>query len=326
MYSGTAELRCFCLTGPTASGKTALALELADRFDAEIVSMDSAMVYRGMDIGTDKPDAATRARIRHHLIDIRDPEENYSAGAFTNDAVDAIRGAAARGAPVIVAGGTLLYLRALREGLADLPARDPTVRADIDALARAKGWAALHAELARIDPGSAARIGPGDRQRIQRALEVYRITGRTMTALQAEARQRPNIRIPTVALVPQDRESMRRRITVRFDEMIDSGFVDEVRRLRARPGLSAGSQSMRSVGYRQLWAWLATGGDWETARERAIIATRQLAKRQLTWLRGDRTSVQLDPADPKLSSKVCDAFEYAIAPAARSAAAGPPHR
>lgn len=256
--------------------------------------MDSAIVYRHMDIGTDKPDRTTRERIPHHLVDIRDPEEAYSAGAFARDAANAIRAINARGRIALIVGGTLLYLRALREGLADLPERNEAVRAAIEAEAGDRGWPALHGELEHIDPDAAARIEPTDRQRIQRALEVYRVTGQTLTALQRMATDDEALEVPGVALLPSDRARLRADIENRFDAMVAAGFVDEVRALRARPGLTASSASMRCVGYRQVWSHLEGELDWSSARERAIVATRQLAKRQLTWLRGDTASVRLE--------------------------------
>jgi len=262
------------------------------------------MVYTGMDIGTDKPDVPTRTRIPHHLIDIRPPEETYSAGAFATDAMAAIREIASRNRIALIVGGTLLYLRALRDGLSELPGGDADVRKTIDAEAKERGWSALHADLARVDPPAGARIGPTDRQRIQRALEVFRITGRTLTELQAAQSPRPGIEIPAVALVPSDRAALRDQIARRFDEMVQAGFVDEVRALRSRPRLSAQTPSMRSVGYRQIWAWLEDEADWEEARLRSIVATRQLAKRQLTWLRSDDASVKLSPADHGLVSRL----------------------
>jgi tRNA dimethylallyltransferase len=291
------RLRYLFLTGPTASGKTALSLALAEWAGAEIVSMDSAIVYRFMDIGTAKPDVAARRGIAHHLIDIRDPEQTYSAGQFARDATAAIAAINARGRPAIVVGGTLLYLRALRDGLDELPVRDPAVRAAIETQAAEAGWAHMHAELARVDPVAAARIQPADRQRIQRALEVLRVTGRPLSEQQSGKPAAASV-VPTIALMPPDREELRQAIAQRFDGMVDAGFVDEVRRLRHRPGLSAGTPSMRSVGYRQIWAHLDGACDWVEARITAITATRQLAKRQLTWLRSDAAASKLDSSDP----------------------------
>lgn len=295
----TGGLRCLAITGPTASGKTEAALALAHEFPLEIVSMDSAMVYRGMDIGTAKPDRTTREAVPHHLIDILDPEEAYSAGRFAADATRLIAEIASRGRLPVLVGGTMLYLKALREGIAPLPERNPEVRARIDARAVTEGWAALHAELAAVDPEAAGRIEPADRQRIQRALEVHAVTGRSLTELQ-RAGSTPSVTVDSLALVPGDRQRLKLAIEQRFDSMVELGLVDEVRRLRERPGLSAGSASMRAVGYRQIWDFLEGRRDWVEARERAVIATRQLAKRQLTWLRSDRLTEQLDAGDPAL--------------------------
>jgi tRNA dimethylallyltransferase len=282
--------RCVCLTGPTACGKTELALELAERVPLEIVSMDSAMVYRGLDIGTAKPAAAVRARVPHHLIDIVEPTDAYSAGRFARDAAAAVRDIAARGRLPLLVGGTLLYLRALREGLASLPRADTALRDDLDAQARELGWPAMHARLQRVDPAAAARIAPTDRQRIQRALEVHALTGRPLTELQGSAAEDGGLEIATVALVPEDRAALAARIERRFDAMVAAGFVVEVQNLRARGDLTEELPALRAVGYRQIWGHLEGAYDWQEARRRAIVATRQLAKRQLTWLRRDRVS------------------------------------
>lgn len=283
-----AALRCVCLTGPTACGKTELALELAERVPLEIVSMDSAMVYRGLDVGTAKPPRAVRERVPHHLIDILDPAEPYSAGRFARDAEAAIRGVAARGRLPLLVGGTLLYLRALRDGLAELPRADAAVRARLDAEAARAGWEALHARLAAVDPDAAARIAPADRQRIQRALEVHELTGRTLTELQRGPAERTGPEILTVALLPDSRAELGERIERRFDAMVAAGFVAEVEALRRRGDLDPSLPALRAVGYRQIWAHLDGATDWPEARRRAIVATRQLAKRQLTWLRGEQ--------------------------------------
>lgn len=281
------------LAGPTASGKSAASLAIARERPVEIISMDSALVYRGMDIGTAKPTPEERARLPHHLIDIRDPSQAYSAAEFAADAQRLIREIHGRGALPLLVGGTLLYLRALMEPLAPMPAADPQVRADLDAQAQALGWPALHAELARIDPASAARLAPNDAQRIQRALEVWRVSGRTLSDWHAQghagALPGPAPRL-LLSLEPSERSWLHDRIAQRFDQMLQDGFLDEVHRLRSRGDLRPDMPSLRSVGYRQAWEWLdaAQAGQPEpisVLRERAIAATRQLAKRQLTWLR-----------------------------------------
>ena len=257
--------------------------------------MDSAMVYRGLDIGTAKPSIEMRRSVPHHLIDILDPNEAYSAGRFARDAASAIATIRARGRLPLIVGGTLLYLRALRDGLASLPRADRAVRAAIDSDGERLGWAALHERLKRIDPAAAARIAPSDRQRIQRALEVHELTGRPITELQRSRRSRDGPRILVVALVPPDRAALAQRIERRFDAMVAQGFVAEVESLRARGDLAPDLPSLRSVGYRQIWAHLDGDYGWEEARSRAIVATRQYAKRQLTWLRGD-TRCEVWPA------------------------------
>ena len=295
-------LRCVCLTGPTACGKTELALELAARVPLEIVSMDSAMVYRGLDIGTAKPSAAVRAQVPHHLVDIVEPTDAYSAGRFARDAGAAVRDIAARGRMPLLVGGTLLYLRALREGLSSLPRADAALRDKLDAQARDVGWPAMHARLQQIDPAAAARIAPADRQRIQRALEVHALTGRPLSELQGSAAVDGGLEITTVALVPDDRAALASRIERRFDAMVDAGLVAEVKNLRARGDLTEDLPALRAVGYRQIWSYLDGAYDWQEARRRAIVATRQLAKRQLTWLRADRVSERWPAEAPGLAS------------------------
>jgi len=275
------------LAGPTASGKSAAALALAQALDAEIVSVDSALVYRGMDIGTAKPSPGERARVPHHLIDIRDPSGSYSAAEFAADAQRLAREIRARGRRVVFAGGTMLYFKALFEGLAALPAADPQLRARLEAEAAASGWPALHAQLARVDPATAARLAPNDAQRIQRALEVYGLTGRPLSRLHGDAERAEGLRPDRfLSLEPADRGWLHERIALRFDAMLAAGFLDEVRSLRARGDLHAQLPSMRAVGYRQAWEALDGLHPLDSVRERGIAATRQLAKRQLTWLRG----------------------------------------
>jgi tRNA dimethylallyltransferase len=281
--------------GPTASGKSGLALALAERFDGEIVSVDSAQIYRGMDIGTAKPDAATRARVPHHLLDVIDPTEAYSAARFAREAVAAIAAIRARGRMPILAGGTMLYFKALCDGLSALPGANPGLRAELDARAAREGWPALHAELARVDPATAARLDPGDSQRIQRALEVWHLAGAPLSSLQG--RRDPGEALgPTlrIALIPSDRALLHETIARRFDGMLAAGLVDELRLLRGRYALTVDLPSMRCVGYRQAWAYLDGGIDAATLRERGVAATRQLAKRQFTWLRATKASA-FDP-------------------------------
>jgi tRNA dimethylallyltransferase len=274
------------LMGPTASGKSALALALALRFPAEIVSVDSAQVYRGMDIGTAKPDAATRARVAHHLVDIIDPAEAYSAARFRSDALAAIFAIRARGHVPLLVGGTMLYFKALADGLSALPAADPALRARLDGEARQAGWPAMHAQLARIDPATAARLAPTDAQRVQRALEVFALTGTPLSQLQG-AREMESAAGPLVpiALLPPNRARLHDAIARRFDAMLAAGLVDELRALRRQFALSPDLPSMRCVGYRQAWEFLDGAIDAAALRAKGIAATRQLAKRQFTWLR-----------------------------------------
>jgi len=287
------------LTGPTGSGKSAWALRLAQELPIEIISADSAQVYRGLDIGTAKPTADIRARLPHHLVDIRDPAQRYSAGDFVRDARAAIAAVQARGRLPVLVGGTLLYLRALLRGIAELPAASPAVRARIEQEAAARGWAAMHAELARIDPRAAAKIHPNDPQRIQRALEVHAVSGRTISDWQASATAPPaDIRWLQFALVPGDRSALARALAARFESMLEAGLLAEVTTLYQRGDLDAELPSIRSVGYRQLWAHCAGETSLQTAARLAITATRQLAKRQLTWLRSEDAYRLLEPADP----------------------------
>ena len=276
-----------CITGPTACGKTELAIRLAEEFPLEIISMDSAMVYRGMDIGTAKPSRQLRDRIPHHLIDIVEPTETYSAGRFAADAREALGGIVERGKLPLLVGGTLLYLRALRDGLAELPKGDAEVRRRLDEEAEEYGWPALHARLGTVDPVAAERISPTDRQRIQRALEVYELTGEPLTSLHNRQNAPPATPVRAFALLAEDRAALAERIERRFDEMVSEGLIDEVKALRARGDLAPTTPAMRAVGYRQIWSFLDGECDWEAAREKAIVATRQLAKRQMTWLRAD---------------------------------------
>ena len=281
------------LLGPTACGKSALAMALAERVGLEIVSVDSAQVYRGMDIGTAKPAAADRARVAHHLLDIREPDDPDSAADFVRDATRAIGEIRGRGRLPLGVGGTMLYARALRGGLSELPSADAGVRSRIDAQAREKGWPALHAKLREVDPATAARLPPNDSQRIQRALEVFELTGKPLSQLQGTS-PGPGLHLLTIALLPEDRAELHRRIERRFDDMLAVGFLDEVRRLMAR-GLDADLPSMRSVGYRQAWRHLSGETTLAQFRAEAIAATRQLAKRQITWLRSMHDAACIDP-------------------------------
>ncbi len=280
--------------GPTASGKTALAVRLVESFPLEIISVDSALVYRGMDIGSAKPDAATLARAPHHLLDVREPTEAYSAAAFCDDARRLMADIAARGKVPLLVGGTMLYFRALLHGLDDLPRADAALRKALEAEAAVRGWPALHAELVQVDPTTAARLAPNDSQRIGRALEVFRLTGTPMSALLDRARADLPYRVLQLALVPSDRAVLHQRIAARFDAMLAAGLVDEVRALRLAHALAPGLPAMRAVGYRQAWAYLDGEIDLAQLREQGIAATRQLAKRQLTWLRSWPDAVELD--------------------------------
>ena len=290
------------LMGPTASGKTALSLEWAAALDAESVSVDSALVYRGLDIGAAKPTVAERGGIVHHMLDLREPWLPYSAAKFAVDARRAMDDITARGRMPLLVGGTGLYFQALLEGLSDMPSADAQVRAGLAAQAAKHGWASLHAALAEVDPVAAARIHATDAQRIQRALEVYRLSGRTLTDWQRDTSQRARLpyRVLKLVLAPADRSELHRRIERRFDAMLEAGFLYEVRRLRAAPELAAhlaplALPALRAVGYRQAWEHLEGLYDVATFRDRGIFATRQLAKRQLTWLRGQLDARWFDP-------------------------------
>lgn len=284
-----------CVAGPTAAGKSAAVLAIAERWPIEVINVDSATIYRHMDVGTAKPSRDERAQVPQHLLDIRDPIESYSAAQFFDDAHRLADEIAARGRTPILAGGTMMYFKALREGLSDLPQADPAVRAELDARAARLGWPAMHAELAERDPETAARLAPNDSQRVQRALEICLITGQTMSALLAAHRPMASTReFVTLSLEPSDRLALHARIAQRFDAMLDHGLIDEVRVLHARGDLHTGLPSIRCVGYRQIWGYLDGEVDMATAREQAIAATRQLAKRQLTWLRALPERIAID--------------------------------
>ena len=297
------------LMGPTASGKTALACQLSERFPVDLISVDSALVYRGLDIGSAKPDRATLARYPHALIDIRDPASPYSAADFRADAVAAMAATTARGRVPLLVGGTGLYFRALQRGLSALPEADATVRERLSARASLEGWSALHAELVRLDPVAGARIGANDAQRIQRALEVIELTGQPLSALQRGGHgERFPWRVLKLALLPAERGILHQRIEQRFDDILRAGLLDEVRALRERGDLHAELPAIRAVGYRQAWEHLEGATDTATFRDKGIFATRQLAKRQITWLRSELDARTFDPDRPVLLERACEAL------------------
>jgi tRNA dimethylallyltransferase len=296
------------LMGPTASGKSALAMALATTLPCEIVSVDSAQVYKGMDIGTAKPSPGERGAVTHHLLDIVEPHERYSAARFRDDALTAMREIVERDRIPLLVGGTMLYFKALLEGLNELPEADPMVRLVIDTMADEQGWPAVHAKLAAVDPETAARLAPNDAQRIQRALEIYHLTGKPM----AELLKKPKYvyfpyRPLRIALVPGDRAVLHARIAERFDAMLNAGLVEELQALREEYGLESDMPSMRSVGYRQAWQYLEGELDRTALREHGIAATRQLAKRQLTWLRSLEDITTFDTSDSDVQAM---AVEY----------------
>ena len=291
------------LCGPTASGKSDFALALAERWPIEIISVDSAQVYRGFNIGAAKPDGATQAAVPHHLIDIRDPQISYSAGEFVTDALQAIKEIRARGRLPVLVGGTMFYFNALVRGIAAIPQVKQELRLAIDLQAIALGWPALHAQLMQVDPIAAARIHSNDAQRIQRALEVYQSTGRPLSYWQRGTSPAHRLRLSRWALMPLQRELLHARITLRFKIMLEQGLVAEVQRLRELPSLSATAASLRAVGYRQIWAHLEGETSLELASERAIAATRQLAKRQVTWINADPEWRHMDPLESEARTK-----------------------
>ena len=301
------------IAGPTAAGKTAMALAIAREFDSEIVSVDSALVYRGMDIGTAKPSAHELAAVPHHLIDIRDPLHAYNAAEFAREAATLIRAISGRGKLPLLVGGTMLYFKALREPLDAMPAADVHIRAAIEHEAQAVGWPAMHAQLAQVDPATAARLAPADSQRIQRALEVFRVSGLPLSHFHKRSTAYAPTNVPLISLEPLDRAWLHARIAQRFDAMLEAGFLDEVRALRARGDLNPDLPSMRCVGYRQVWDMLDGVGDMAHLRERGVAATRQLAKRQITWLRSmpQRQMVNCQEADA--AQQVLRAVENAMA-------------
>ncbi|MDP8985183.1 MAG: tRNA (adenosine(37)-N6)-dimethylallyltransferase MiaA [Pseudomonadota bacterium] len=305
----TARRGAILLMGPTGAGKSDLATRLAREFPVEIVSVDSALVYRGMDIGTAKPDRATRRAVPHHLIDIRDPAMTYSAGEFVADAAAVMQDIWRRGRQPLFVGGTMLYFHALSSGIAALPDANIRVRREIDARAEVIGWPRLHQELAAVDAAAAGRIHMNDSQRIQRALEVYQLTGKPISELQrSRVSVLAGIEVMEFAVAPLDREVLHARIQTRFEAMLTAGFIEEVRTLQKRTDLDAEHPSMRAVGYRQMWRYVTGQCALAEASEQAIAATRQLAKRQLTWLRARQGAAWFDSAHPDVASKLLNAL------------------
>ncbi|MBJ6609542.1 MAG: tRNA (adenosine(37)-N6)-dimethylallyltransferase MiaA [Candidatus Thiothrix moscowensis] len=299
------------LMGPTGTGKTDLAVELRKHFPLEIISVDSALVYKGMDIGSAKPDAATLAQAPHRLIDFLDPSQPYSAADFRADALREMADITASGRIPLLVGGTMLYFRALEYGLSDLPQADQTIRARLDAEAAEHGWQALHDRLASIDPIAAQRIHPNDPQRLQRALEVYELTGKSLTELQqAQWYDACPYQLLKIALIPQNRAWLHARLALRFEQMLKQGVIEEVRKLLLRGDLDTHLPAIRAVGYRQIWGYLINEIDYNQMRDRAIVATRQLAKRQMTWLRSERGISVYDPAELSLSSVISNVSTF----------------
>lgn len=293
------------IMGPTGTGKTDLAVELSKRFPIEIISVDSALVYKGMDIGSAKPDAATLAQAPHRLIDFLDPSQPYSAADFRADALREMADITAHGRIPLLVGGTMLYFRALEYGLSQLPPANPAIRMRLEAEAAEQGWQALHDRLAQLDPEAAQRIHPNDPQRLQRALEVYEITGFTLTKLQQAAwHDNCPYKLLKIALIPENRAWLHNRLAQRFGQMLEQGVVEEVRKLLARGDLTPHLPAIRAVGYRQIWGYLINEMDYNQMRDRAIVATRQLAKRQMTWLRSEKDIVAYDPQELDLSSVI----------------------
>lgn len=298
-----------CLSGPTAAGKSASTLAIASHWPVEIITVDSATIYRGMDIGTAKPSREEQAQVPQHLLDIRDPSESYSAAEFCNDATTLIEQIRSRGRIPLLCGGTMMYYKALREGLNDLPGADPALRAELEAEAEKSGWPALHARLAEVDPVTAARLAPNDSQRIQRALEIWHLSGQPMSVLLQHGRPgapQSDHQYVTISLEPSDRLALHQRIARRYQQMLEHGLVEEVRHLYERGDLHPGLPSVRCVGYRQLWDYLDGKIDKTQAIEQAIAATRQLAKRQLTWLRAQPDRIVVDCLAPDAAARVLD--------------------
>ncbi|OQX05908.1 MAG: tRNA (adenosine(37)-N6)-dimethylallyltransferase MiaA [Thiothrix lacustris] len=303
--------KAICIMGPTGTGKTDLAVELRQHFPVEIISVDSALVYKGMDIGSAKPDAATLARAPHRLIDCLDPSQPYSAAEFRTDALREMAEITAAGRIPLLVGGTMLYFRALEYGLSALPEANPAIRERLEAEAAAQGWQALHDRLALIDPVAAQRIHPNDPQRLQRALEVFELTGKSLTALQQAAwHDACPYQLLKIALIPADRAWLHARLAQRFEQMLTQGVVDEVRQLLARGDLNTHLPAIRAVGYRQIWDYLINEIDYNQMRDRVIVATRQLAKRQMTWLRSEKGIIRYDPQELNLSSVISNVSTF----------------
>jgi len=299
------EAPLICLAGPTASGKSAAARAIAQRWPVEIINVDSATIYRGMDIGTAKPAAQERAEVTHHLLDILDPTDSYSVASFRRDALQCVRDIQSRGKLPLLVGGTMMYFKALRDGLNDLPAADSEIRKTLEGRAATEGWPAMHAWLKTIDPITAQRLSPNDSQRVGRALEIWQISGQPMSALLGAAQPADEpVATITISLEPLERSLLHARIAERFDQMLELGLVAEVQALHARGDLHPGLPSVRCVGYRQLWAMLEDELDLKQAREQAISATRQLAKRQITWLRSQPTRNVIDACSPNANDQV----------------------
>lgn len=303
--------KAICIMGPTGTGKTDLAVALRKHFPVEIISVDSALVYKGMDIGSAKPDAVTLAQAPHRLIDFLDPSQPYSAADFRNDALREMAEISAAGRIPLLVGGTMLYFRALEYGLSELPKANPNIRARLETEAAAHGWQALHDRLAQIDPIAAQRIHPNDPQRLQRALEVFELTGKSLTELQQAAWHDacPYV-LFKIALIPENRAWLHARLEQRFDQMLTAGMIDEVRQLVLRGDLSTQFPAMRAVGYRQIWDYLINKIDYNQMRDRAIVATRQLAKRQMTWLRSEQGIIKYDPQTLNLSSVISNVSTF----------------
>lgn len=303
--------KAICIMGPTGTGKTDLAVALRKHFPVEIISVDSALVYKGMDIGSAKPDAATLAEAPHRLIDFLDPAQPYSAAEFRTDALREMADITAAGRIPLLVGGTMLYFRALEYGLSELPEAAPAIRARLEAEAATHGWQALHDRLARIDPVAAQRIHPNDPQRLQRALEVFELTGKSLTELQQAAwHDACPYQLLKIALIPENRAWLHARLAQRFDQMLAHGVVDEVRQLLMRGDLNTHLPAIRAVGYRQIWDYLINEIDYNQMRDRAIVATRQLAKRQMTWLRSEKGIISYDPQELNLSSVISNASTF----------------